>query len=208
MEKGTPLTRRKSLRSSSIIASGTKKVLKTPTAQKTKDTPLKKHIHQHGNNNLDLQKNGEADKENSLELINNINHHNNTVGNKTPKNTLKRGFSSVHFDQTADNTNKKISTDSDIEFSDKMKQKKKKVNVQTNNTGIDQNNRKSVRFMPTKTVIHPKNKNISSEEEEEFDASPRKCELRKSTPFVKRSKSSVITIDSTTTNESDVSESI
>nr|CAH7721261.1 unnamed protein product [Callosobruchus chinensis] len=211
MEKNrTPLTRKKSLRKSSIIASGTKKVQKTPQAPKAHNTPLKKHIQHPRNRSLDPQKFGETDKENSSELINSVNLHN-TFDTQTPKTTEKQSSSTVHFDQTADEAYKKISTDSDIEFSNKMRQRKK-MKVETNNTGNDLNNRKSVRFMPTKTVIHP-HMNVSPEEPEKIKPAyesyleARKCGERKSTPFVKRSKSSVITIDSTTTTESDVSES-
>nr|CAI5819069.1 unnamed protein product [Callosobruchus analis] len=205
MEKGTPLTIKKSLRKSSIIAGETKKVQKTPQARKTQNTPLEKHIQHHGNRNLDFQKNKEINKENSSKLINSVSLHNNT---ETPKNIAKHNFSSVHFGHTANEADKKMSTDSDIEFSDKMK-KRKKINVETNNTGIDLNNRKSVRFMSTKTVIHPTYMNALPEELQKFESTyeARKCEERKSTPFVKRSKSSVITIDSTTTTESFISES-
>nr|CAI5864538.1 unnamed protein product [Callosobruchus analis] len=205
MEKGTPLTIKKSLRKSSIIAGETKKVQKTPQARKTQNTPLEKHIQHYGNRNLDFQKNKEINKENSSKLINSVSLHNNI---ETPKNIAKHNFSSVHFDRTANEADKKMSTDSDIEFSDKMK-KRKKINVETNNTGIDLNNRKSVRFMSTKTVIHPTYMNALPEELQTFESTyeARKCEERKSTPFVKRSKSSVITIDSTTTTKSFISES-
>ncbi|CAH1965169.1 unnamed protein product [Acanthoscelides obtectus] len=111
--------------------------------------------------------------------------------------------SNIQFDQSANET-KKISTDSDIEFGHKMRPRKRFSSQ--SQTRLETNTRKSVRFMPTKTVIHSSRiQDMTpgySVKKSSSEASNRSKKLsdRKSTPFVKRSKSSAITIDSNTSS--------